>query len=259
MSLPERVKSILSAMGRPALKLRGQHFLVDETVLDRIIETSGVKRGNRVLEIGPGLGFLTERLVAHGCEVAVIELDPGFADHIERELGDRVLLTRGDALDVDLQKVFDGKPYHIVANIPYGISSKLLERIVGSASYIESATLLVQKEVAERVSAGKGEMNMLALIVGSRFDAKIGFGVPPGAFLPPPKVQSAVLKLVRHGRETGDLGAIITVAKKAFLEPRKKIANTLGIAKATFEKLGMTGDERPSTLSLDQWRALSGK
>jgi len=251
-------------MGRGALKLRGQNFLIDERVLDRIIETSGVKKGDCVLEIGPGLGFLTEKLLARGARVVAIELDAGFAEYLEKQFGEKIKVFCDDALKIDFQtlrSIFGGEKFKIVANIPYNITGELLEKIMVSDDVIESATLLVQKEVAERVVAKPPEMNRLALIIQAYAKPSLEFTVPAGAFLPPPKVTSAVLKMTLENWQTKHLvmRPAINLALKAFNAPRKKIRTTLKLGDDVFIVSGLTGDERPAELSIEKWLKLSKK
>lgn len=257
MSLRETVRATLERMGRGALHIRGQNFLVDDTVLDEIIHASGVRPGDVVLEIGPGLGMLTERLLAAGARVTAIELDPQFASYLRETFGDRVRIIEGDALQADLGALAGGAPYRVIANIPYNITSLLLLAIVHASSVPLSATLMVQSEVASRVLAGPPDMNPLSLLVGFHAVPRIALKVSRASFSPSPKVDSAVLHLAFSRETVAEHLAAERLAARAFRVPRKKISNTLGLPADAFIAVGLTGNERPSELSRAQWVGLA--
>jgi len=247
-----------------------QNFLTDGDALDAILAAAALAPGDRVVEIGPGLGVLTRRLLAAGCEVVAVEIDAHLAGYLRRELDDAVSLTlvEADALDVDPEALFPGQPYLLVANIPYHITSPLLHRFLGSSHPPERSVLLVQAEVAARVAAPPGGMSYLSVFVQDLAEAEVVARVPASAFEPEPEVDSAILRLERRpvplvpptDRET-----FHRVAQAAFRQRRKQIHNSLvrelPVDRATVDRvLGgclVDPDRRPQTLTLPEWACLA--
>jgi 16S rRNA (adenine1518-N6/adenine1519-N6)-dimethyltransferase len=222
-----------------------------------------------VLEIGPGLGFLTGGLIAAGANVTAVELDRGLAAFLQDvyaadiEAG-RLRLVEGDALDQDLPNLVP-PPYDVVANIPYQITSPILHRLLGKAPRAERLVLMVQREVAERVAAPPGEMSYLSVFVQYHARARIALLVKPESFEPAPKVSSAVLVLEPY--DTDDRldpaaeDAIWRVVQAGFRERRKMLHNVLrrqlpieaSRVEAALAAVGIAPDRRPQTLAVGEW------
>jgi 16S rRNA (adenine1518-N6/adenine1519-N6)-dimethyltransferase len=295
------IKQILQANQSWAKKAYGQHFLVDESVLDTIIETAELKPADRVVEIGPGLGVLTERLLPEVSEVVAIEADELMVKFLEEKFNHEVQsrkskvqsesnsglrtqdlrLIKGDALQVLDQLEFKEKHlkagYKVVANIPYSITSKLIRLFLENTYPPESLTLLVQKEVAERIVASPGEMSLLALSVQYYGQASLIKKVPASAFWPAPKVESAVLSIVL-GPESKAMPAgrqvqseqteqFFRLARIGFSSRRKTLANNLSVGlQLEREKVidiiksaGLKDTVRAQELSVEDWLKLASK
>lgn len=223
---------LLRRHGKPANKRFGQNFLVDATILDRIVDAAGVRAGDRVLEIGPGPGGLTTRLLHRGARVQAIEADPTLVAHLRTAFDPAAALevVEGDALHVPLPDWIGQAA--VVANLPYNVATPILMRLVDAATPPPRMALMFQREVADRVAAADGgpAFGPLAVAVGVRFHATIAFALRPGAFRPPPKVHSAVVALqrrptplVRPEREA----AVRHLARTAFQQRRKMLRSSL--------------------------------
>jgi 16S rRNA (adenine1518-N6/adenine1519-N6)-dimethyltransferase len=223
-----------------------------------------------VVEIGPGLGVLTRRLLAAGAEVIAIEIDTHLVGYLRRELDDAVGLTlvEGDALAEDPDALFAGQPYKLVANIPYHITSPLLHQFLGADHAPDLAVLLVQAEVAQRVAAAPGGMSYLSAFVQDLAEAEVVTRVPAAAFEPAPDVDSAILRLTRRPTSLVPRDARETfhrLTQAAFRQRRKQIHNSLvRELPLTREQVGgalatcaVTPDRRPQTLSVPEWACLT--
>ncbi|MFA5861978.1 MAG: 16S rRNA (adenine(1518)-N(6)/adenine(1519)-N(6))-dimethyltransferase RsmA [Candidatus Thermoplasmatota archaeon] len=208
-------------MSRARPKL-GQHFLRDARYADRAVEAAKLVADDVVLEVGPGTGVLTRRLIATGARVIAVELDKELADGIARDLP-RVELIRGDAVQVELPR-FSA----CVSNLPYQISSPFLFRLLEREFRV--AVLLLQKEFADRLVAkpGSGDYGRLTVNASRRADIKILTKVPPGAFDPPPRVDSALVMLTPRAPGFDVPPNFDAVVERAFAQRRKKLSNTLG-------------------------------
>jgi 16S rRNA (adenine1518-N6/adenine1519-N6)-dimethyltransferase len=248
-----------------------QNFLTDGDALDAILAAADLAPGDRVVEIGPGLGVLTRRLLALGCEVLAIEIDAHLVGYLRRELDDAVALTlvEADALDVDPETLFPNQSYRLVANIPYHITSPLLHRFLGSAHPPDRSVLLVQAEVAERVAAPPGQMSYLSVFVQDLADAAVVARVAAAAFEPEPEVDSAILRLERRPIPivpSADRETFHRVAQAAFRQRRKQIHNSLvrelPVDRATVDRVlgacAIDPERRPQTLALPEWACLAG-
>ena len=218
-------KSILLQLGVQPRKAAGQHFLVDGSVLERQVGYAKIQKGERVLEVGPGLGFLTERLLAAGAEVVGIEKDHIFCKYLRDKFGASLNLIEGDATKVDLPD-FD----KVVSNLPYQISSEITFRILEQKKF-NRAILMYQKEFAERMVAGEASAlyGRLSVMAAYRADCEILEIVSRRAFWPQPKVDSAVVLM--KGRaprfQPRDERLFVDVVKVLFSHRRKKISNGL--------------------------------
>jgi 16S rRNA (adenine1518-N6/adenine1519-N6)-dimethyltransferase len=208
-------------------KSLGQHFLTDPGILERIVEFSRVGPGDTVVEIGPGRGTLTRVLARRAAQVYAIEVDGDLIGPLEDVLPANVTLIAADALDVDYTNICPA-PYHIVANLPYNISTPLIERFVAARSLIGSVTVLVQREVADRILAAPGTREYSPLTIGVQYFAEVerGFVLKPGSFSPPPKVDSRVIRMEwRSG--AGDDPGFLEFIRGVFAARRKTLANNL--------------------------------
>lgn len=245
-------------------KALGQHFLHDPSILNRIAAFAGVGEGDMVLEIGPGPGGLTRALAACGARITAIETDPRMVEHLT-ENGPRLeRLITGDALKVDYEALAAeaGGRFKLVSNLPYNISGPLTARLLRQRGAFTSMTLMYQREVAERLAAGTGTRTRGVLSVFSQAFCEVepGFKLPPGAFKPPPKVESMVIKLTV--RETPlvplkDEELFWKIVHEAFQKRRKQLRNCLK-ARVTdpesfFASLALTGSERPEELTSEKW------
>jgi 16S rRNA (adenine1518-N6/adenine1519-N6)-dimethyltransferase len=247
-----------------------QNFLTDGDALDAIVAAADLHPGDRVVEIGPGLGVLTRRLLAGVEEVIAIEIDPHLVGYLRRELDDAVGLTliEADALAQDPEELFAGRPYKLVANIPYHITSPLLHQFLGAAHAPDLAVLLVQAEVAERVAAAPGGMSYLSAFVQDLAEVEIAARVPAASFEPEPDVDSAVLRLVRRPESVvppSIRDAFHRLTQAAFRQRRKQIHNSLvrelpltrDQVDRALAHCAVTPDRRPQTLSVPEWACLT--
>jgi 16S rRNA (adenine1518-N6/adenine1519-N6)-dimethyltransferase len=260
--LASEVRRVLAGHGIKLNKDLGQHFLIDESVLRDILDAALLKPGERVVEVGAGLGILTRELLRAGACVTSIELDRRWIFPLQVFTGHpkELDLIEGDALDV----TFPDEPYKIVANIPYQITSPLLRHaFLDSPRPPLSATLLIQREVAERICDPK-EGNLLRLAVSLFGEPRIVRHVPSGSFLPPPKVDSSVLHIACYAQpllERSTLDRTLSIAKLGFSQKRKMLRNTVGSLPDGMERMkraNIDPTRRPQTLSLTEWTALAG-
>jgi 16S rRNA (adenine1518-N6/adenine1519-N6)-dimethyltransferase len=252
----------------------GQHFLTDKTIIAKIVAGASVSKDDAVLEIGPGRGILTRALAASAKKVLTLEIDRRLHALLEEEgLPANVELLRTNALDLDEASLEAslGADWKLVANLPYEITSKTLETFLPMRSRTgkgpTSVTLMLQKEVGERITAKPGHMNRLALFCGYYSVPNILFTVPAGAFSPPPKVQSCVVRfdirpsVALSGRQEGDFFKLIALG---FSEKRRQLKNTLRSllgdeAARLLEASGISPEARPEELSLEKWITLAQK
>jgi len=258
----------LRELGRKPNKRYGQHFLVDQSVLNAILEASEISVGDRVFEIGPGMGVLTEALIGRGAEVVAIEKDRALAHDLAERLGERVKIIEGDALQGSW--VMGQGSWKLVANIPYSMTSQIIKKALWSTDVPSIVVLLVQKEVAEKIVEGakqKGNVqpSLLSLMVAlASSSSKIVRKVPRKCFYPPPDVESAVIKIVPMAHDARlakwgvDAANILAFASRAFASPRKKMTTTLSNLPreritASLVAAGASPDARPEELTVDQW------
>jgi len=242
-------------------KSLGQHWLFDKHSLEAMCEAADIQEGDEVLEIGPGLGTLTQVLLNKGAKVTAVEFDKRLADDlINKFSSDNFKLVQQDVLKFDFNSMPRG--YKIVANIPYYITSNLLRVICESSNRPARAALLVQKEVAERVSAVAGELSILAVSVQLYAVATLGAEVPAELFSPPPKVDSQILKLHFFEQPLAeDVNSVMKFVKAGFSSPRKKLRSSLaaglGIsveeAEELLTKANINPDRRAQTVSMEEW------
>lgn len=215
-----------------ARKRFGQHFLVDPGVIDAILRAVNATEHDVVVEIGPGQGAITDALAATGCELHTVELDRDLASGLRRRYAGRanVAVHEADALQFDFSSI--GKPMRIVGNLPYNISTPLLFHLLDFRSRIIDMHFMLQKEVVERMAAGPGSKayGRLGIMLGCYLQVEPLFDVPPGAFDPPPEVDSAVVRLDPLPPGTYDIDdeeALSALVAKAFMQRRKTLRNAL--------------------------------
>jgi 16S rRNA (adenine1518-N6/adenine1519-N6)-dimethyltransferase len=250
----------LEEIGARPYKGLSQNFLVDLDVLRKIIALAEIKPGDRVLEIGPGPGSLTKELLAAGVHVFAVEKDRLFAHHLPRlQTADGRLQVRcADILEFNLLTLPTG-PFKVVANLPYNITSPILEILCKNASLFSSFTLMVQKEVADRIAAKPSTKAFGSLTLFLQFYARVydSFLVKPGSFYPSPSVDSTVIRLDTCKSPEIDHEVLFSFIRKAFQQRRKMLTSTLGKEVGiVLEELHLSNKARPEELSLDQWVAL---
>jgi 16S rRNA (adenine1518-N6/adenine1519-N6)-dimethyltransferase len=264
------VPGLLRSFGLRPNKRLGQNFLIDPTALERIITAAGLTATDNVLEIGPGLGSLTRLLAAQTKQVVAIELDAALIPILQRVLDpyDNVQVIHGDILDLHPGTLAPGSDYLVVANIPYYITSAVIRHLLAGERRPRRIVLTVQKEVAQRICARPGEMSLLALSVQVYGRPEIAARIPAGAFYPPPKVDSAVVRVEIYPEPlipTDLLEIFFRLARAGFNQKRKTLRNSLAAGLALqpeevekrIEAAGIDPRSRAESLSLGYWRQLS--
>lgn len=251
----------------PTNKSLGQHWLHDRSVLAHIADCADVRQGDTVLEIGPGLGTLTSELLRRADKVIAVEFDAALARKLPSQFpGKHLEVVNQDILSFDLSTLPQG--YKVVANVPYYITSKIVQLLMTAENKPQTAALLVQKEVAERMAAQAGDMSILAVSAQVFADVRLGDVVPAGLFMPPPKVDSQVVVLnTRRSPLIGDTDErlFFRVVKAGFSAKRKKLrsslAGGLGTDKTKAEELlaaaGCNPDNRAEDLDIQAWLRLT--
>lgn len=267
---PGQLRRLMAAEHLRPRKSLSQNFLTDPQALDAIVQAADLRPGDRVVEIGPGLGVLTRRLLAVGARVLAVEIDPRLAAWLHEEL-DAVPgfeLIQADALDLHPRDCFPGEPFKLVANIPYHITSPILHAFLEGERPPELAVLLVQLEVAQRIASPPGGMSYLSVFVQNIANAEIAARVPAAAFEPAPKVDSAVLRLRRRRDSPIPVGAgrdpFHRIVQAGFRQRRKQIHNGLGrelplppgALDAALLACEIDPARRPQTLAVDEWACL---
>ena len=254
------------ASSRGPKKSLGQHWLKDPEILADIAEAAELTGDDVVLEIGPGLGTLTSRLLARANSVTAVEFDADLARKLPGQFpGKKLTVVNQDILQFDLNQL--PKNYKVVANVPYYITSKIVEKLMTAENKPSIAVLLVQKEVAERLAADPGDMSILAVSVQVFAEAELDIEVPRQFFTPPPKVDSQVVVLRTRDNPLiapEDQKDFFRIVKAGFSAKRKKLRSSLsgglGTGKIVAEELlknaGISPDARAEDLSIDDWRRL---
>lgn len=257
----------MTASHRPKKSL-GQHFLKDPAYLNRIADAARIGPKDRVLEIGPGLGHLTRILANRAERVLAIELDDALIPVLRKEFIDtpNVEIVHADALEYDYGALTHR--WNVVANLPYYISTPIIQRLLAYRSRFTLFTLMLQKEVAERIAAQPGgkEYGYISILVQLHLQPSVLFKVPPGAFAPPPRVDSAVLSMETLDRphKVRDEEYLIRIIKAAFSQRRKTLRNALKQLSIPTEKLALLVDftgidlgRRAETLSVEEYCRLA--
>ena len=274
---PLNVPALLRAHGLSPKKSLGQNFLVDSAALERIIQSADIPPDSIVLEVGPGLGSLTRRLALASRRVVAVELDQNLIPVLEDVLQGlpNVEIVHGDILKLDPGALMREDGYWVVANIPYYITSNLIRHLLepGAAEHPvrpRRLVLTVQREVGERITARPGELSLLALGVQVYGAAEIVARIPAGAFYPPPKVDSSVVRVDLYPEPlipTAQIDTFFTLARAGFGQKRKTLRNALSAglgwpgsrAAELLLSAGIDPQRRAETLSMEEWQALTGR
>ena len=275
---PKYTIEVLQKYGFVFQKRFGQNFLIDTHVLDRIIEASEITKDDFVLEIGPGIGTMTQYLAEAAREVTAVEIDDALIPILKDTLKewDNVTVLHGDILKTDIRKIADeknqGRPIKVVANLPYYITTPIIMGLFESHVPVDSITVMVQKEVADRMQTGPGSKDYGALSLAVQYYAepKIVANVPPNCFMPRPKVGSAVIRLTRHQDPpvtTLDEKLMFRLIRASFNQRRKTLSNSLKNSQelqyskeeveSVITECGLPLNIRGEALTLEQFARLS--
>jgi 16S rRNA (adenine1518-N6/adenine1519-N6)-dimethyltransferase len=278
LGIPQNTIAVLQKYNFNFQKKYGQNFLIDTTVLERIISAAEITKDDCVLEIGPGIGTMTQYLAEKAGEVVAVEIDKALIPILEDTLSeyDNVTIINEDILKVDIaglaREKNGGRPIKVVANLPYYITTPIIMGLFESHVPLKSITIMVQKEVADRMQVGPGTKDYGALSLAVQFYAKpeIVANVPPNCFIPRPNVGSAVIRLTRYDNppvNVEDEKKMFSLIRASFNQRRKTLVNglvnaqNLGLSKEhvaeTLEKMGLSATIRGEALTLEQFAELS--
>lgn len=263
-------KNHLHRLGARAKKGLGQHFLVDRSVLEKIISAAELTPSDTVIEVGPGLGILTGELVKNAAKVIAIEVDSKLASSLQKRLSKFANLTviNADVLQLDPVELIDKKSnYKVVANLPYYIAAPILRHFLEASLKPSLMMVMVQKEVGQSIVAQPGDMGILSISVQLYGKPTIVDYVPAQSFYPEPKVDSAIVHIEVYPRpavDVADIAGFFEIVKAGFSAPRKQIRNSLALGLELtsaeivqlLEQAGVMPQRRPETLSLEEWASL---
>ena len=286
LGTPTATAQVIKKYGFSFQKKFGQNFIIDGNILEKIIASAEITKEDCVIEIGPGIGTMTQYLAENAREVVAVEIDKNLIPTLEETLKEyeNVSILNEDILKVDLNRLVkeknDGRPIKVVANLPYYITTPIIMGLFESQVPLSSITIMVQKEVADRMQVGPGTKDYGALSLAVQYYAKpeIMLNVPPACFMPRPNVGSAVIRLTRFEEppaKTQDERKMFSIIRAAFNQRRKTLANALtnGLAYTNeegkvihvsrkevceaLEKMGLSQTIRGEALSLEQFARLS--
>ena len=278
LGIPQNTIAVLQKYNFHFQKKFGQNFLIDERVLDRIISASEITKEDCVLEIGPGIGTMTQYLAERAGTVTAVEIDRALIPILKETLCDysNVTVIHGDILKFDINQLVqeknEGRPIKVVANLPYYITTPIIMGLFEKQVPLKSITVMVQREVAQRMQAQPGTKDYGALSLAVQYYAKaeVVANVPPNCFIPRPSVGSAVVRLLRHETppvQTKDEARMFALIRASFNQRRKTLVNSLGNAgelhiskEQVFEALaqmGLSPTIRGESLSLEQFARLN--
>ena len=261
---------LLGGLGLQPRKGLGQHFLVSPSVLERIVDTADVNPSDTVVEVGPGLGALTEVLANRAGRVVALELDGALCEALQAHFANRphVQVIHADALSVDLGgPVPAGQPYKMVANLPYYAATAIIRRFLEAERKPSVVVATVQREVAQGMAAPEGKRGLLGVATQFYGSPRIAFTVRPGSFHPPPKVTSAVVRIDVHPSPPVDVPsetAFFALVRAGYASPRKQLRGGLAhalrlppsVVEAALSACGVDPSRRAETLSLEEWAVL---
>lgn len=266
------IRQTLRELGIQPRRELGQNFLVDQRYLSHILHAAEIDPQDTIIEVGPGLGVLTEKLADVARLVIGVEVDPVLARHLETSLADRenVLILQRDVLELDPAELItssSGCPYKVVANLPYSVASAVLRHFLEASIKPTLVVVLVQKEVAQRITASPGQMSLLSVAVQLYGKPKIILKIPPTAFHPRPKVESALIRieiLPQPALEVGDVEAFFSLVRAGFAHRRKQLHNSLSgelsvpgsTIKEALSRAGIEPSRRAQSLSIEEWGSL---
>ncbi len=266
LTSPKEVRELLAKLGHRPNKGLGQNFLIDANILDIIANTAEIQPSESILEIGPGLGALTERILPKAGSVTCIEKDPVMVDYLTSRFSDFTLIE-SDALDVDLDALFADGITKVAANLPYSVASRLMVDIAECAHRPELMSLTIQKEVADRLVSPPGgkHYGILGILTGVFYKNKLVKKISPTCFLPPPKVWSAIVRMERRTVPIvpdAEYPTFKDLVKFCFSQRRKQIGTILrkkGIepVDALLTDAGIEHAERPEKIEIERWAALA--
>ncbi|SEF70246.1 16S rRNA (adenine(1518)-N(6)/adenine(1519)-N(6))-dimethyltransferase RsmA [Lachnospira multipara] len=275
---PTNTIAVLNRYGFNFQKKFGQNFLIDENIVEKIVREAGVTKDDFVLEIGPGIGTMTQILCENAREVVAVEIDTKLIPILKEDTlryYDNVTVINEDILKLDINKIVEeknnGKPIKVVANLPYYITTPIIMGLFENHVALDSITIMVQKEVADRMQVGPGTKDYGALSLAVQYYAKpeIVLNVPASCFMPRPNVDSAVIRLNRYQTPTYDVKnekLLFNLIKASFLQRRKTMLNSVsnGLSNVTkedlanaLESMGLPKTVRGEALTLEQFVELS--
>jgi 16S rRNA (adenine1518-N6/adenine1519-N6)-dimethyltransferase len=270
-------RQLLRQFGFKPKKRLGQHFLIDEAVLERILSAAELSPGDIVVEVGSGLGILTEGLARRGARVIAVELDSKLVALLKKRLAAflDVKIVRADILEVAPRELLQdnlpaselGRGYKVIANLPYYITSPVLSHFLEAQPQPSKMVVMVQKEVGEAIAATPGKMRLLSVKAQFYSQPAIISYVPGASFYPPPKVDSVILRLDVYSQppiEVSDVAGFFDIVMHGFRSPRKQLRNSLAHSlgmppsqvASLLGKAGIEAKRRAETLSLKEWREL---
>jgi 16S rRNA (adenine1518-N6/adenine1519-N6)-dimethyltransferase len=261
------VKRLLRAFNASPRKALGQHFLIDKDRLQDILDAASLTSEDTVIEIGPGIGIMTRELAARAGHVIAVEKDRVLAEGLSKNLShlNNVLVVIGDARDINMMDLLgDTSSYKVVANLPYYAASPIVRRFLESKVPPTSMVFMMQKEVAQNMVAGPGDLSIIGVATQFYGKPRIVSYVSPSAFYPPPNVKSAIVHIEVYRRpaiDVDDPSLFFYVVRSGFAAPRKRLSNSLSLGlsitpSATQELLALAGVStslRPQDLYLEQW------
>lgn len=265
---PPSLRGLLRKFGFRPRKRLGQNFLADEEILGRIVDTAEVEASDEVLEVGPGLGTLTRHLAERAGRLVAVELDTQLARIVSEAMADRgnVTVINENVLDFDHARYFRHRAFKVVGNLPYYVTSPIMRHFLASDCQPLLMVVMLQKEVAERIIARPGDMSLLAVSVQYYAEPTLVRLVEAGAFYPPPKVDSAIVRLDVLPRPAVDVNQenFFRLVAAGFSQARKQLHNSLaqrfwmkpGQAQELLTQAGIDPKRRAETLSLEEWATL---
>ena len=271
LTRPRHVGDLLSRHGIWLTKAMGQHLLVDREVLERIVQAAALDARSEALEVGPGVGVLTRELSRLAGRVVAVELDRRMVGVLRETVpAPNVEVVAGDALEIDPEQLFGGRPYKVVANLPYNVATPLLRRLLHlpAPARPQEMVVMVQREVGQRLASAPKHIGFLSVETAMVADVEVLFEVPPEAFFPPPDVSSVVVRLRPLSGfrvpPLPDEQRFFQTVEAGFGQKRKQLHNALGSLgvgaqriQASLAAAGIDPHRRAETLTLDEWSCLS--